>query len=109
VIVLVSVNLLNIWAPAYQIPLPLQTVFRSGGLAVSMLFGWGYLGRRYSKEQVVSTPPLRFGFMMVWRPLRGLWVLCGLGRSVNLAITDLPSSMDGRPIRKGGEYEADPV
>lgn len=69
VIVLLGVNIFNNWTFAYKIPLTLQIVFRSSGacvhasegisdktfigLAVSMLFGYLFLEKRYNTRQIV--------------------------------------------------------
>ncbi|KAG6815977.1 hypothetical protein H0H87_009680 [Tephrocybe sp. NHM501043] len=55
VVVLTTGSLLNNWAFAYQVPLTLLIVFRSAGLAVSMLFGVVFLKKRYSIMQIVSS------------------------------------------------------
>ncbi|KAJ3794200.1 UAA transporter [Lentinula aff. detonsa] len=47
-------SLLNNWAFAFNVPLTVLIVFRSAGLAVSMVLGYFVLGRRYSAIQVIS-------------------------------------------------------
>ncbi|KAG9007875.1 golgi uridine diphosphate-N- acetylglucosamine transporter [Tulasnella sp. JGI-2019a] len=54
VVVLTSMALLNNWAFAYRVPLTLQIVFRSAGLAVSMILGYLFMKRTYSYLQVFS-------------------------------------------------------
>ncbi|OBZ66479.1 UDP-N-acetylglucosamine transporter YEA4, partial [Grifola frondosa] len=54
VIVLTSGSLLNNWAFAFNVPLTVQIVFRSAGLAVSMLFGYVFLKKRYSLSQIAA-------------------------------------------------------
>ncbi|PVF93920.1 UAA transporter [Serendipita vermifera] len=54
VIVLLAVNILNNWTFFYKIPLTVQIIFRSSGLAVSMLFGYLFLDRRYSYQQLIA-------------------------------------------------------
>ncbi|KAK7679474.1 hypothetical protein QCA50_017528 [Cerrena zonata] len=54
VIVLITGSLLNNAAFAFHIPLTLQIVFRSAGLAVSMLFGYLFLNKTYIGTQVAS-------------------------------------------------------
>lgn len=49
-----STSLLNNMAFGYDVPMPVHIVFRSGGLVVNMLLGWGVQGRRYSAVQVGS-------------------------------------------------------
>lgn len=52
VLVLTSGSLLNNWAFAYNVPLTILIVFRSAGLAVSMLLGSIFLKKRYSPLQI---------------------------------------------------------
>jgi len=47
-------SLLNNWAFAFHIPLTIQIVFRSAGLAVSMLFGYLFLKKLYTPAQITS-------------------------------------------------------
>ncbi|KAJ7465298.1 UAA transporter [Mycena latifolia] len=54
VLLLLTGSLLNNWAFAYNIPLTILIVFRSAGLAVSMVFGFLFAGKRYTVMQVVS-------------------------------------------------------
>ncbi|TFK70528.1 UAA transporter [Pluteus cervinus] len=54
VVMLTFGSLLNNWAYAYNVPLTLLIVFRSGGLAISMLLGFVVMKRRYSFLQVLS-------------------------------------------------------
>ncbi|KAF5361014.1 hypothetical protein D9756_004835 [Leucocoprinus leucothites] len=54
VLVLTAGSLLNNWVYAYKVPLTVQIVFRSGSLAVSMLFGYLFLKKAYSHRQMLS-------------------------------------------------------
>jgi len=54
VLLLTTGSLLNNWAFAFDVPLTVQIVFRSAGLAISMLFGAFFLKKRYSTTQVIS-------------------------------------------------------
>ncbi|KAI0641886.1 UAA transporter [Trametes meyenii] len=54
VLVLTSGSLLNNWVFAFSVPLTVQIVFRSGGLAVSMLLGYFVLKKRYSLAQIAA-------------------------------------------------------
>ncbi|KAI0675468.1 UAA transporter [Trametes maxima] len=54
VLVLTSGSLLNNWVFAFSVPLTIQIVFRSGGLAVSMLLGYFVLKKRYSLAQIAA-------------------------------------------------------
>jgi len=47
-------SLLNNWAFAFHVPLTVQIVFRSAGLAVSMLFGYFFLNKLYTPLQITS-------------------------------------------------------
>ncbi|KAJ5112084.1 UDP-N-acetylglucosamine transporter yea4 [Penicillium argentinense] len=59
----VSVNLLNNWAFAYRISVPLHIILRSGGPVASMIVGYIFNGRRYSRGQVLSVAMLTVGVM----------------------------------------------
>ncbi|KAJ7920844.1 UAA transporter [Mycena leptocephala] len=54
VLLLTSSSLLYNWAFAYNVQVSILIVFRSAGLAVSMLFGFLFAGKRYTMMQVVS-------------------------------------------------------
>lgn len=49
-----AISLLNNAAFAYDIPMPVHIIFRSGGLVISLLMGWVISGRTYSLPQVIS-------------------------------------------------------
>lgn len=57
----VTVNLLNNWAFAYHISVPLHIILRSGGPTASMIIGYWYNGRRYSRMQIFSVILLTLG------------------------------------------------
>ncbi|KAL2819887.1 UAA transporter family-domain-containing protein [Aspergillus cavernicola] len=57
----VSVNLLNNWAFAYRISVPLHIILRSGGPVASMVVGYLYAGKRYSQGQILAVALLTFG------------------------------------------------
>ncbi|EED15953.1 UPD-GlcNAc transporter (Mnn2-2), putative [Talaromyces stipitatus ATCC 10500] len=57
----VTVNLLNNWAFAYRISVPLHIILRSGGPVASMIIGYLYNGRRYSRMQIFSVMLLTLG------------------------------------------------
>ncbi|OQE13483.1 hypothetical protein PENFLA_c047G04385 [Penicillium flavigenum] len=57
----VSVNLLNNWAFAYKISVPLHIILRSAGPVASMLIGYLYNGKRYSRGQIASVGMLTVG------------------------------------------------
>ncbi|KIK55641.1 hypothetical protein GYMLUDRAFT_87517 [Collybiopsis luxurians FD-317 M1] len=57
-------SLLNNWAFAFNVPLTVLIVFRSAGLAVSMLLGFVLLGRRYSVSQVLSVLVVSLGAVL---------------------------------------------
>jgi UDP-xylose/UDP-N-acetylglucosamine transporter B4 len=50
VVLFYGISMLNNWAFGYNIPMPVHIIFRSGGLVVSMLFGW-----LISKKRCVQT------------------------------------------------------
>jgi UDP-xylose/UDP-N-acetylglucosamine transporter B4 len=56
-----SVNLLNNWAFAYKISVPLHIILRSGGPVASMIVGYAYNGRRYSRGQILAVALLTAG------------------------------------------------
>lgn len=49
-----STSLLNNLAFAYDVPMPVHIVFRSGGLVINMVLGWAVQKRRYTGLQVAS-------------------------------------------------------
>lgn len=57
----VTVNLLNNWAFAYKISVPLHIILRSGGPVASMIVGYIVNGRRYSRGQVLAVAMLTVG------------------------------------------------
>ncbi|KAJ5860619.1 uncharacterized protein N7529_007929 [Penicillium soppii] len=56
-----TVNLLNNWAFAYRISIPLHIILRSAGPVASMIIGYIYNGRRYSTGQIASVGMLTIG------------------------------------------------
>ncbi|EAU29394.1 conserved hypothetical protein [Aspergillus terreus NIH2624] len=58
-----SVNLLNNWAFAYKISIPLHIILRSAGPVASMVIGYIYNGRRYSQGQILAVAMLTVGVM----------------------------------------------
>ncbi|KAH9840108.1 UAA transporter [Rhodofomes roseus] len=64
VLVLTSSSLLNNWAFAFHVPLTVQIVFRSAGLAVSMLFGFLFFKRRYSLPQITAVVVVTVGVLL---------------------------------------------
>lgn len=64
VLVLTTGSLLNNWAFAYDVPLTLLIVFRSAGLAVSMLFGYAFLRKQYTVVQVMSVVLVTVGVIL---------------------------------------------
>ncbi|KAJ4490494.1 UAA transporter [Lentinula aciculospora] len=57
-------SLLNNWAFAFNVPLTVLIVFRSAGLAVSMVLGYFILGTRYSTVQVISVLVVSLGAIL---------------------------------------------
>ncbi|KAJ7163255.1 UAA transporter [Mycena filopes] len=64
VLLLTTGSLLNNWAFAYKVPLTILIVFRSAGLAVSMIFGFLLGGKRYTVMQVVSVIVVSAGVIL---------------------------------------------
>lgn len=56
-----TVNLLNNWAFAYKISVPLHIILRSGGPVSSMAVGYLYNSKRYSRMQVLAVLLLTLG------------------------------------------------
>ncbi|EPQ56431.1 UAA transporter [Gloeophyllum trabeum ATCC 11539] len=54
VVVLTAGSLLNNWVYAFDVPIPIQIVFRSAVPIVSMIFGYVFLRRSYSFTQVAA-------------------------------------------------------
>ncbi len=49
------ISLLNNAAFAYQIPMSVHIIFRSGGLIVSMILGWSVVGKKYAFPSAHNT------------------------------------------------------
>ncbi|KAI0741443.1 UAA transporter [Daedaleopsis nitida] len=64
VLVLTSGSLMNNWVFAFSVPLTVQIVFRSAGLAVSMLFGYLVLNKRYSLAQISAVAFVSTGVVL---------------------------------------------
>lgn len=64
VFVFTASSLLNNWSFAYNVPLPLQIVFRSAGLPISMVFGFVFLKKRYSIMQIISVGIVTVGVVL---------------------------------------------
>ncbi|TFY72023.1 hypothetical protein EVG20_g1005 [Dentipellis fragilis] len=64
VIVFATGSLLNNWVYAFHVPLTVQIVFRSAGLAVSMLFGRLLLKKQYSFRQVLAVTLVSSGVIL---------------------------------------------
>lgn len=57
----VTVNLLNNWAFAYRISVPLHIILRSAGPVASMIVGYVYNAKRYSAGQIFAVILLTLG------------------------------------------------
>ncbi|GAD98524.1 UPD-GlcNAc transporter [Paecilomyces variotii No. 5] len=57
----VTVNLLNNWAFAYRISVPLHIILRSAGPVASMIIGYIYNAKRYSAGQIFAVVLLSLG------------------------------------------------
>ncbi|KAI0305976.1 UAA transporter family-domain-containing protein [Multifurca ochricompacta] len=60
-----SGTLLNNLVFAFDIPLTIQIVFRSAGLAVSMLLGRVFMGKRYTLQQIIAVTVVSSGVVIV--------------------------------------------
>lgn len=77
-----TVNLLNNWAFAYKISVPLHIILRSGGPVASMIVGYLFNSKRYSPGQIIAVVMLTLGV-------------------VTAALTD--AHVKGQPLEIGGE------
>ncbi|EAL84886.1 UPD-GlcNAc transporter (Mnn2-2), putative [Aspergillus fumigatus Af293] len=57
----VTVNLLNNWAFAYSISVPLHIILRSGGPVASLIVGYSFNGKKYSYGQILAVAVLTLG------------------------------------------------
>ncbi|KLO09922.1 UAA transporter [Schizopora paradoxa] len=64
VIMFLLISLLNNAAFAYQIPMSVHIVFRSGGPVVNMMIGWTLRKTRYTKMQVMSIVVVTIGICL---------------------------------------------
>ncbi|EKM79336.1 hypothetical protein AGABI1DRAFT_58864 [Agaricus bisporus var. burnettii JB137-S8] len=64
VVVLITSSLLSNWVFAYDVPLTVQIVFRSGSLAVSMLFGYLFSKKKYNGMQILSIVIVTVGVVL---------------------------------------------
>lgn len=60
----VTINMLNNWAFAYKISVPLHIILRSGGPVASMIVGRLFSSRKYSQGQIVGVAMLTLGVAM---------------------------------------------
>ncbi|KAI0069274.1 UAA transporter [Artomyces pyxidatus] len=58
------ISLLNNAAFAYNIPMPVHIIFRSGGLVISMLMGWLISGKKYTLTQITSVLVVTLGVVL---------------------------------------------
>ncbi|EIN10201.1 UAA transporter [Punctularia strigosozonata HHB-11173 SS5] len=58
------ISLLNNAAFAYDVPMSVHIIFRSGGLVVSMVLGYLVLGRKYSTLQIFSIALVSAGVLL---------------------------------------------
>jgi UDP-xylose/UDP-N-acetylglucosamine transporter B4 len=54
VVIFWTVSVLNNYALAFNVPMPLHIIFRSASLIVSMFLGWLFFGRTFTTLQVVG-------------------------------------------------------
>lgn len=84
----VTVNLLNNWAFAYKISVPLHIILRSGGPVASMVIGHLYNGKSYSKGQVSAVAMLTVGVIAA-----ALADARAKGQSIDIGYTGSDSSI----------------
>ncbi|KAE8377543.1 Rad17 cell cycle checkpoint protein-domain-containing protein [Aspergillus bertholletiae] len=60
----VTVNLLNNWAFAYKISVPLHIILRSGGPVASMIVGYTFNAKKYSHGQILAVAMLTTGVIV---------------------------------------------
>lgn len=86
----ITINLLNNWAFAYQISVPLHIILRSGGPVASIAVGYIYAGKRYSQGQVVAVVLLTSGVVtsaLADARAKGQSVHIGLNESSSITST----------------------
>ncbi|KAF8630966.1 hypothetical protein AX17_005322 [Amanita inopinata Kibby_2008] len=64
VLLVTASSLLNNWAYAYHVPLTILIIFRSAGLAVSMLLGYLFLKKRYTPAQIMCVAVVSVGVVV---------------------------------------------
>ncbi|PGH11813.1 hypothetical protein AJ80_06971 [Polytolypa hystricis UAMH7299] len=82
-----TVNLLNNSAFAFKISVPLHIILRSAGPVASMIIGYLYNGRRYSKTQISAVMLLTVG--VVWAALADAR---SKGKSLDISLSSSSSS-----------------
>lgn len=66
-----AVNMLNNWAFAFHISVPLHIILRSFGSVTTLTVGWLVGGKRYSSVQVASVVALTVGVVVsAWADAR---------------------------------------
>ncbi|KAJ1655767.1 golgi uridine diphosphate-N- acetylglucosamine transporter [Dispira simplex] len=64
VVLYFTVSVLNNWALAFHISVPLHIVFRSGGLVMNMVVGYLFMRKQYSSGQVLSVALVTMGVIL---------------------------------------------
>lgn len=72
----VAINTLNNAAFGYKISLPLHIILRSAGPVASMLVGWAWTSRRYSRQKIAAVGLLSLGVVIA-----ALFDSAGAGKS----------------------------
>ncbi|KAF9982176.1 golgi uridine diphosphate-N- acetylglucosamine transporter, partial [Modicella reniformis] len=54
-------SVLNNWSLAYKISIPLQIIFRSGGLIIGMVLGMVLMKKRYTRSQTFAVIVVTIG------------------------------------------------
>ncbi|GLA60694.1 Golgi uridine diphosphate-N-acetylglucosamine transporter [Aspergillus tubingensis] len=89
----VTVNLLNNWAFAYRISVPLHIILRSGGPVASMIIGYLFNAKRYSRGQILAVLMLTLGVVTA-----ALADAKAKGQSMNVESTSATTTLVGFTI-----------
>ncbi|EHA21425.1 hypothetical protein ASPNIDRAFT_44648 [Aspergillus niger ATCC 1015] len=89
----VTVNLLNNWAFAYKISVPLHIILRSGGPVASMIIGYLFNAKRYSRGQILAVLLLTLGVVTA-----ALADAKAKGQSMNVESTSATTTLVGFTI-----------
>lgn len=94
----VAINTLNNAAFGYKISLPLHIILRSAGPVASMLVGWAWTSRRYSRQKIAAVGLLSVGV-----------VIAALSDSGAVSTSHSPSKRDNSTLSSYEESVMDAV